>query len=101
MVSATRRAVATASPRTSRLHRDAERAPTCERAANPILTAAADARHDQCRPGIGHFADRDLDQTRAAPLQRGIQLSPQLARTGRPAASDAEAFGHLREVRVH
>ena len=41
---------------------------------------AADARRDQGRPRVGHLADRDLDQGRAAPLQRGVELAAQARR---------------------
>ena len=38
------------------------------------------ARHHQGGPGVGHFADRDFDQRRAAPLQCRGEFAPQLER---------------------
>src|SRR5271154_6754995 len=57
--------------------------------------AAAHARQHQMLPWIRHFADCDLDQGRAAALQRHRQFAPQAVRSRHAHPGDAEAFGHL------
>ena len=61
----------------------------------PRLPRAADAVHDQCRPGIGHLADRDLDQRWTTPLERGIQF-----RKGFGSAAFFRVAGGMNFVRV-
>src|SRR6516162_10043596 len=66
----------------------------------PRLSAAPHPRQDQMLPWIGHFADRDLDQGRAASLQCCGKLAAQPIRRRRPHPGEAKAFRHLREVGV-
>src|SRR3712207_8498758 len=52
------------------------------------------------RPRIGHFANRNLDQAGAPPLQRGGEFAPQRLEAGRAHPGNAIALGHFRKIRI-
>src|SRR5262245_12736567 len=64
------------------------------------LMHAAHPRQDQMLPRVRHFADCNLDQGRAAPLQRRGELAAQPVGGRRTHPGGAKALRHLREIRV-
>ena len=64
------------------------------------LSSPADARRQHDFPGIGHFADRDLDQARPAALQSRGELAAEPFGRRRAHPSRTKTLGHLRKLRV-